>query len=320
MVLEVIERYKYINESRTISMDNSLTIITPTYNRAYTLEALYHSLIQQTDLDFLWLVVDDGSTDSTKELISQFIEQNIIKIRYIKQNNQGKHIAWNTGVSNANTAISFILDSDDTLVEEAVEIIKNDWKLAQKDDLIGIAYLWGAGNREKVVGKEFPKNYMIDTLNNVKYNLGIDGDKAIAYDTEKLKSVPFPQIPGERFLSEGVVWKQLSHKGKMLFINKIIYIANYAEDGLTKSGSRVLLIKNPIGLMLNCKLTMTKEFTLKVRVKFGLLYIAYGFFAKKKVGEIISESEQPRLIMPLIPFGWLIYRVWGYKYKDKLAS
>ena len=100
-----------------------LTILTPTYNRGYILRRLYESLISQTDKEFEWLIIDDGSNDNTEILVDEFIKCNEIKIRYIKQSNGGKHRALNTGISVIDSELTFIVDSDDYLLPYAVEEI-----------------------------------------------------------------------------------------------------------------------------------------------------------------------------------------------------
>ena len=102
-------------------MERLITIFTPTYNRAYTLPKLYESLKIQTNQNFDWVIVDDGSTDDTEVLIKSFIDEGIIKITYIKQKNQGKHIAINTGVTLAKGDFFIVIDSDDYLLENCIE-------------------------------------------------------------------------------------------------------------------------------------------------------------------------------------------------------
>ena len=97
-----------------------VTIFTPTYNRAYIIGKLYGSLLEQTDRNFEWLIVDDGSTDNTRELIGSFIREDRISIRYFRQENGGKHRAINRGVREAAGELFFIVDSDDQLTPEAV--------------------------------------------------------------------------------------------------------------------------------------------------------------------------------------------------------
>ena len=92
-----------------------LTIFTPTYNRANTLGRLYESLKIQSNQDFEWLIVDDGSSDDTQALIDSFIEEQILSIRYIKQSNAGKQAAWNNAVLNAQGEFFCGVDSDDAL-------------------------------------------------------------------------------------------------------------------------------------------------------------------------------------------------------------
>ncbi|OSP88038.1 sugar transferase [Lactococcus lactis] len=294
-------------------MSYTLTILTPTYNRAYILPQLYESLLKQTEPDFIWMIVDDGSTDETENLIKGYILEKKICIVYIKQVNGGKHRAINTGAKQIVTDATFIVDSDDYLTDDAVENILSNWNHVVENGLMGISFLRGYSEKQ-VIGEKFPDDFLIENFNNMRYNRGIKGDKAEIVDSNILKQTPFPSIPNEKFMSEGVVWKELSHKGKSLFINKIIYITEYLEDGLTHSG-RLLLIKNPLGAMLNAKLAMTNEFKKKLRIQNSLLYIAYGFFAKKKVREIITESGQRKLVRVNLLFGWMIYVIWKIKYK-----
>ena len=94
-------------------MSPTLTILTPAYNRSHTLPRLYQSLIKQTDSNFEWIVVDDGSVDDTRPLLFKYIEEKKIKLSYLYQTNAGKHIALNTGIKNIDTEITIIVDSDD---------------------------------------------------------------------------------------------------------------------------------------------------------------------------------------------------------------
>ena len=115
------------------SLNPTITIFTPTYNRAYTLDKLYQSLVAQTSKDFCWLVVDDGSTDNTEQLIASYIDEGLLDIRYIKQENGGKQRAWNTAVANCTTELFYCLDSDDYFVPDAVESLLGAWHEAASD-------------------------------------------------------------------------------------------------------------------------------------------------------------------------------------------
>ena len=104
-------------------MDNLVTILTPTYNRSKFLKKLYDSLLSQTNKNFEWLIVDDGFTDNTKTIIEHFIDENLIKIKYIKKENGGKHTALNVGIKEISTKYTFIVDSDGLLVDSPIQTI-----------------------------------------------------------------------------------------------------------------------------------------------------------------------------------------------------
>ena len=101
-------------------MNIKLTLFTPTYNRAHLLERLYSSIKKQTYHHFEWLIVDDGSTDNTNEVVKTFIEEGIITIKYVFKRNGGKHRAINEGVQQAQGELFFIADSDDMLPPDAL--------------------------------------------------------------------------------------------------------------------------------------------------------------------------------------------------------
>ena len=131
-----------------------ITVLTPTYNREKNLYKLYNSLCSQTNKDFVWMIIDDGSTDNTKEVINKWRDENKIEIVYIYKENGGKHTALNIGIKNINTDMTFIVDSDDWLVDNAIEII-------YKDEVCGFSFLRKFPNGE-INNKSFPVNDKIE--------------------------------------------------------------------------------------------------------------------------------------------------------------
>lgn len=213
----------------------SITIFTPTYNRRHLIERLYQSLLAQTEKNFEWLVVDDGSTDDTEKYFTEISSKHQpFLIHYIKQENGGKHRAINKGVQKASGELFFIVDSDDFLTENAIEKI-NQW-VATLDDThkwAGIAGLKGL-SKNKVVGQHNSTLY-IDAKNSERRKYNLLGDKAEVYFTDILKQHTFPEIPGENFISEEIVWNAIARDGYYIrWFNEIIYICNYLEGGLTK--------------------------------------------------------------------------------------
>lgn len=231
---------------------SNITIFTPTYNRKDLIERLYQSLLQQTQKNFEWLVVDDGSTDNTEKFFSNLLtKQQPFPIRYIKQENGGKHRAINNGVRNASGELFFIVDSDDYLTENAIEKI-NQWTttLDNSHKWAGISGLKGF-SKDSVVGQHSKVSY-IDAKNNERRKYNLLGDKAEIYFTEVLEKYPFPEISGENFISEEIVWNAIARDGYYLrWFNEIIYICSYLESGLTKNNSKDK--SNPQGRLLWAK-------------------------------------------------------------------
>ncbi len=294
-------------------MSSLLTVLTPSYNRAHTLNECYISLSNQTDNDFEWLIVDDGSVDNTRALVEEFQANANFPIRYIYKNNGGKHTALNIGISNIDTELTIIVDSDDILTRDAVKAIKNIWSSYRKmTKICGISFLRGY-DEVNPIGDKYPKDLFISNHIECRSNMAIGGDKSEVFLTRVLKEFPFPEIDGEIFMGEGIVWNRMAHKYEMVYVNKIIYITEYLEGGLTKLG-RALRIKCPIGGMINAKEGLSNRYKLKVRVKNILLYICYGFFAKKSFKDMCISSEHPKVTLLTLPFGYILYRYWKAKY------
>lgn len=266
-----------------------ITVFTPTFNRESTLRRLYESLLCQTNKNFEWLIVDDGSRDGTEELINTFINgNNDFNIAYYKQPNGGKHRAINFGVHKAKGELFFIVDSDDYLTEDAIESLYC-WSnsINDKDKFAGVSGLRGYNNSE-VIGGNMKKEY-IDATNIQRGKFQLDGDKAEAYFTDVLKRFPFPEIEGEKFLLEAVVWDTIALNGyKIRWFNKIIYITEYLEGGLTKSGD-VKYANNPLGLLEWAKVELC-AYPYNIRKRLGVIRRYYNAVKQNKsLKEIASD-------------------------------
>lgn len=288
-----------------------VTIVTPSYNRAKNLLTLYQSLLAQSSKDFDWLIIDDGSKDNTHDVVEGFIAENKIPIRYLYKENGGKHSALNVAFREVQSELLFIVDSDDVLTPDAVETILNDWEAVRDKKLCGISYLRGY-DAERVIGDQHPQDHAIDNFINLRYNRGIDGDKAEVWRTECLRDFQFPEYPGERFISESVAWIYLAKKWDMLMVNKIIYITEYLEGGLSDSG-RKLRFQCPNLMAYGSLMTMSKEFSTKIRIKETLLYIVYSKFGGKSFGQMMNCPYKGLVALCYLP-GLVLYRVWKKKY------
>ncbi len=229
-----------------------ITVFTPAYNRGYIIENLYHSLQRQTYRNFEWLVVDDGSQDDTGERFQRMTaDENDFPIRYIRQENGGKHRAINAGVTEARGELFLIVDSDDYLTDDALEELDKVEKsipVEEKDRFGGVCGL-RAYDKNRIIGTTFPGDTLdITMLQRNAY--GISGDKAETFYTQILRRYPFPEFPGEKFLTECVVWDKIAADGfKLRFYNHNTIICNYLEDGLTKNLDQMIL-RNPRGYAL----------------------------------------------------------------------
>lgn len=288
---------------------HKLTILTPTYNRADYLPRLYESLMAQTNKDFLWLVVDDGSADDTEKLIASY-ENSAIEIRCIVQKNAGKHTALNRGIREIDTELTFIVDSDDYLPENAVDtILRYHEKYRNTPNLCGYSFLRCHADG-RVNTAYFPEEELIGTYAEVRINGGIGGDKAEVFYTQILKQYPFPTFPGEKFLPEDVVWMQMSGPYQMVHSNENVYYCDYLENGLTNTGKR-MKIHSPRGMVLRSKIYLDDpKICAKVKLKMMLLYQIYGRFARIPAKKLKEETGERVLWYLCKAPAFLFYLAW----------
>lgn len=229
--------------------DLLITVFTPTYNRGETLMRLWESLKRQTYRNFEWIVIDDGSTDNTNEVIEQILNSEIdLEVFYKKVSNGGKHRAINYGVQFAKGELFFIVDSDDWLPNNSLETIvkyynpiRSNYKYA---GVAGCKY----DSKCNLSGTTFSGEYLDATsLERNKYN--IKGEKAEVFRTEIIKKYPFPEYEGETFVSEAIVWDKIAYDGYLLrWFNENVYIYEYQNDGITNN-LRKNYSKNPKGYL-----------------------------------------------------------------------
>ena len=253
------------------------TIFTSTYNRAYILQQLYDSLCRQTYDDFEWIIIDDGSTDNTFYLINKWLNANKIAIRYLKKINGGKHRAINLGTDIAFGEFFFIVDSDDYLVDNALEIIKHYSLQINSIEYAGVSGLKIFSTGEPI-GNYLANEYIDATnLERKKYNLL--GDKAEVYYTKILKRNKFPEIENENFIHESIVYNKIASEGyKIRWFNKPLVICEYISDGLTKNAD-IINRKNPKGYLLALESDLS-TFNPSTFMKIYYYYARYYKFAK----------------------------------------
>ncbi len=255
-----------------------LTVFTPAYNRAALLPRLFESLKTQTCFDFEWLIIDDGSTDDTQDVVNSFACEDFT-IRYIKKENGGKHTAHNLAVTEAKGELFFCVDSDDWLPERAVENIKNSFSKMSDRDYAIIAY------KSTADGRLLSNNFTEKETHMGFYKLiqsGACGEFSLVMTTKIIKDYPFPVINGERFSGENVLYDLLELKGYTVFTcNFVLTVCEYQENGLSNNFYN-LLKTNPTAFQIYHLQRIDLVQSLKERVNHILRYHAFKFMSKNK--------------------------------------
>lgn len=277
------------------------TVFTPSYNRARLLDRLYQSLKEQTFKEFEWLIVDDGSSDDTEEVVKEYKDENIIDIRYIKKENGGKHTAVKRGVEEARGELFLMIDSDDFLVPNGLEGFNNEWeKIEDKENYSSVCCLCKDTNG-KLVGTQFPSTPLDSNSMEIRDKYGVQGDKAAFTKTSVYREYPFPVYEGERFITEAVVDDLVALKYKTRFVNKILCIKEYQEGGLSDNSLK-LRIDNPKGTMYYYNQSMEIAKNPKKKLRSAINYMRFSYHSGIGAVKAISIAKNSLLaLLGMVP-------------------
>lgn len=291
----------------------TLTVFTPTYNRAHTLGRTYESLLSQTCKDFEWLVIDDGSTDNTRSLVAGWVEQRLIPIRYIYQENLGMHGAHNTAYRNITTELNTCIDSDDWMPDDAVEKIVTFWKKHGSDKYAGLVGLDQAADGH-IIGKDFPADMTETTLQGY-YAAGGAGDKKLVYRTDVIKKYPeYPIFEGEKYVGLAYKYILADCDYTLLTLNEPLVTVEYQPDGSSYNMYRQYW-RNPRGFSFFRKTEMICAPTLRRRFISNIHYVAESIIARNSL--FIAESPRPLLTLCALIPGALLYLNIRHKVKTQ---
>jgi Glycosyltransferases involved in cell wall biogenesis len=299
----------------------AITVFTATYNRGYKISALYKSLLEQTYQDFEWIIVDDGSTDATNQIISEFRKQSKLNIQYYYKENEGKHIAINYGAERAKGKWYFIVDSDDILVPTALQTIQHYClQIEDNQDFAGVAGLranrngdvWGSDTARKDSKKTNDmaspeKEYIDATPITYRYGLKIKGDKAEVIKTKILRNYQFPSFPGEKFMPERFLWYSLSKdKYQLRWFNKVIYITEYLEDGLTKNGRQMARESCRSRSWVDHYSLGMKGIPIIHRYKYAINALRYGRLSGRTWRQLFADSHHKLFYLSALPLAIIL--------------
>lgn len=304
-------------------MEKRLTYFTPTYNRAKDLPKLYESLCEQTNKNFIWLVIDDGSKDNTREVVEKWKNENKIEIDYVYKENGGKNTAIDIANQICKTEYINCIDSDDYVTKDSTEVLYKYFDEVSKDkNLCGIV-----GRRAKYNGEPFNKNYSKKPERLFFYELskqyGYIQDTNLVFKVDVVKNFCFPKFENERFVTESVFYNQFMYDYKMLSIPELLYLSEYQEDGYTAQGIK-LFFKNPEGYLYALKQNTNIAYKNKTSIK-KILGCSHNFYAWKSAMKLTEKYPKDNKF-PLFYrfFGKILsvrligkYRKEFKKYKDE---
>ena len=285
-------------------MGPTLTVFTPAFNRAYTLHLCYDSLKRQTSKDFIWLIIDDGSTDNTKELVEKWISEDLVPIRYHYQENQGMHGAHNTAYELIDTELNVCIDSDDYMADDAVEKILSFWEQNRSDRYAGIVGL-DANQNGNIIGTKMPSDLRASKLSDLYVKYKVKGDKKLVYRSELTRnSPPYPIFPGEKYCPLSYKYIVIDQECPLLIMNEVLCFVEYLDDGSSMNIIKQYK-KNPRGFSFFRKIAMQYAPSFKDRFRECMHYVSSNLIIKNY--RFLKESPCKWTTFLATPFGFFLF-------------
>lgn len=286
-----------------------ITIFTPTYNRKDLLKRVYESLKRQTCKDFVWLVVDDGSTDDTKSQIESWaLEEKSFRIQYVYKENGGLQSGYVEAIKHLETEFAMCLDSDDYLLDDAVEQILNFWDQEGNENLAGILAL-DQKEDGHIIGGLYPND--MKTVNLVDLSVGkvkrSESDRMLVIKTELYKKTkPAKKYDGEKTINATYLHLQIGLDYDFLVMNRPVCVVEYQDTGISKNKKKQYFSRPNNFADWRIFVLGFKDAPLKHYIGNNIHYIAECLIAKRNT--IIKDSPRKFETILLIPIGvayWL---------------
>lgn len=282
----------------------TLTVFTPTYQRAHTLPRTYQSLLAQDHKDFLWLIVDDGSTDGTRQLVETWLTaDNGFEIRYVYKENGGMHTAHRVAYENIDTELNICIDSDDLLAPGAVRKILEKWEQARDAGYAGLVGL-DSDLEGNIIGTRFPAGLEETTLTGF-YAAGGSGDKKLVYRTDIVRRYPpYPSFQGERYVALAYLYRLIDQDYQLCVIDDVLCNVEYQPDGSSLNMFRQYL-QNPQGFAF-WRVTQAQTPTSSAELLKNTIHYCSSKILAKRNGFTVAPYPYPVLAALCTPLGYLL--------------
>lgn len=283
----------------------TITVFTPTYNRAKLLPRLYESLCSQSSKNFIWLIIDDGSSDGTDILVKQWQSENRIEINYQYKENGGMHTGHNLAYRTIKTELNVCIDSDDYMPKDAIELILKTWEaVIDKTFIAGIIGL-DADKDGKIIGTKIPQHLNQGILHDLYYKHNVTGDKKVVLRTDIVSKYPaYPEYEGEKLVPLGILYLMIGKDYIFQYSNDIYCIVEYQEGGSSDSILRQYK-QSPKGFAYSRKIQIKYNKGIKKQLSFYTHLISSSIYAKDV--SIAFKDVNPLKSLLMFPFGLLLH-------------
>lgn len=284
-----------------------ITVFTPAYNRAHLLPRCYEGMKRQTNKEFIWMIIDDGSTDNTKDIVSGWINsEREFKIEYYYKKNEGLHTAYNCAIEHIESPLCVCIDSDDYMPDDAIEKILRFWGKYGSNDYAGIVGL-DCFFDGTIIGDPLPAQKSINLIDLMIGRYSIQqGDRTNVVRTELYKKyAPMKIFPGEKNFNPHYMHLQISKEYDFLVLNENLHYVEYQEGGM--SDSMLRQYKNsPNSFVEHRKLYLSfPDTSFKFKFRHSI-HLVSSCIILGDVKKAVKESPCKAITIAAIPFGWLL--------------
>lgn len=291
----------------------SLTVFTPAYNRADLLPRCFESMKRQTNKEFIWMIIDDGSTDNTRALVEGWLKEHLdFEIVYYHKENGGLHTAYNEAIAHIETELCVCIDSDDFMPDNAVERILEFWKAHGSDRVAGIVGL-DYDLEGNIIGDPLPDQKTVNLIDLLvgRYPI-VNGDRTNVVRTALYKKyAPVKVFPGEKNFNPHYMHLQISRECDFLVLNENLRFVDYQPGGMSNSMWRQYR-NSPNSFAEIRKLYLSfPNAGFKFRFRHSIHYVSSSILARN--GRFLKESPAKGLTVLAIPFGLLLAVIILYK-------